>query len=70
MAKNKTRTAAQNDESVSSVSEWFGFRVYPVVTDNAVALATQQTKTCPFLSDVTGDRAQCIKSAAARSLTA
>jgi hypothetical protein len=68
MAKNKSRTSAPNDESVSFVSEWFGFRVYPVVAKNAAALATQQMKFCPFLSEVTGDRTQCIKSAAASGI--
>jgi hypothetical protein len=56
------------EESVSFISEWFGYRVYPTVTRGAAALDTQRTKTCPFLTDVIGDRAVCIKSAASSGI--
>jgi len=53
---------------VSYVSEWFGHRVYPTVTSSAAALEAQRTKTCPFLSDVIGDRTACVKSAASSGI--
>ena len=57
-----------SEESVSFVSEWFGYRVYPTVASGAAALDTQRTKICPFLTDVIGDRTVCIKSAASSGI--
>jgi hypothetical protein len=59
---------AASETAVSYVSEWYGYRVYPEVANSPTALETQQTKTCPFLSDVIGERRLCIKSAAASGI--
>ena len=53
---------------MSFVSEWFGYRVYPVVASGAAALDVQRTKTCPFLTDVIGERTLCIKTAASSGI--
>lgn len=46
----------------NSISEWFGHRTYPNVTDSPDALKDQKAERCPFLSAaLKGDR-KCIKS--------
>jgi hypothetical protein len=67
-SSKKRRRAEGAEESVSFVSEWFGYRVYPAVATGSSALRMQQTKTCPFLTDVIGDRTPCIKSAASSGI--
>jgi len=44
------------------VAEWFGHRVYPTVTNDPRAVADMRAKRCPFLSDVVGVPAVCVKS--------
>jgi hypothetical protein len=67
-AKKRTPKGEAAEESVSFVSEWFGYRVYPTVSTGTAALETQRTKTCPFLTDVIGDRSPCIKSPASSGI--
>ena len=43
------------------VSEWFGHRTYPLVHDDDIATRTQQSACCPFLSEATGERRDCVK---------
>jgi hypothetical protein len=47
----------------NSISEWFGHRVYPTVTETAEALNDQKTERCPFLSEALNSERKCIKSA-------
>ena len=61
-------TPTSEEPSVSFVSEWFGQRVYPLVTCNSLALEAQAAKTCPFLSNVKGERTGCVKTAAASGI--
>ncbi len=68
MADIPPPTPVSEEPSVSFVSEWFGYRVYPLVADNAAALETQASKLCPFLTQITGDRTVCIKTAAASGI--
>jgi len=68
MADTSVPTPDASEATVSFVSEWFGHRVYPLVTNNAIALETQNSKMCPFLTQVTGDRTGCIKTAAASGI--
>ncbi len=68
MAEQPSATLAAEEPSVSFVSEWFGYRVYPLVADNAAALETQGSRLCPFLTDVTGDKTVCVKSSAASGI--
>ncbi|MGH8897259.1 MAG: hypothetical protein ACRDZ4_09620 [Egibacteraceae bacterium] len=54
------RRSAGSLESMSKknhVAEWYGHRVYPVVAANPEALADQQSRRCPFLSDARGQPA-------------
>ncbi len=43
------------------VSEWFGHRVFPSVSDAETALSNQRSRRCPFLSTALGVDRQCIK---------
>lgn len=45
------------------VSEWFGHRVWPVVDTSERARLDQGHRACPFLTGVTGEAADCVKSA-------
>lgn len=45
----------------SYVSEWYGHRVYPQVSDAAQSLADQREARCPFLSTMTRATTACIK---------
>src|SRR3990170_8682943 len=51
----------QVTERGNYVSEWLGHRVYPVVAEIPLALADQQNKRCPFLTEATGENKTCIK---------
>jgi len=44
------------------VAEWFGHRVFPIVAATPGALADQRAVRCPFLTEVTGTRHECVKS--------
>ncbi len=58
------RRSAGSLESMSKknhVAEWYGHRVYPVVAASPEALADQQSRRCPFLSDATGQTRRCVK---------
>ncbi len=44
------------------VSEWFGYRTYPRVGGGDAALRIQTRGRCPFLSVVTHDERDCVKS--------
>ncbi|GGL19088.1 hypothetical protein Sme01_36200 [Sphaerisporangium melleum] len=43
------------------IAEWFGHRVFPVVAATEASLNDQQSKRCPFLSDLTGELRDCVK---------
>jgi len=43
------------------VAEWFGHRVFPLVSGSATALADQKAKRCPFLSEAFRRDHLCIK---------
>lgn len=47
------------------LAEWFGHRLYPVVTKSTQALDDQISHACPFLSNATGVQSACIKTQAA-----
>ncbi len=44
------------------VSEWFGHRVFPVVSGSPAALSDQKAHRCPFLSQALGSPQRCVKS--------
>ena len=44
------------------ISEWFGHRVYPQVSSAEEALDDQKNEKCPFLSSVTTESRDCVKS--------
>lgn len=50
------------------VSEWFGHRVYPTVSESTISLSDQQSGRCPFLSQATGEDKMCVKSPAAHGI--
>ena len=50
------------------ISEWFGHRVYPVVSTNPKMLLDQNQARCPFLSDATGENRQCVKTPASKGV--
>lgn len=43
------------------IAEWFGHRVYPIVSTSPNALDDQRAQRCPFLTDVTGTTHECVK---------
>lgn len=50
------------------ISEWFGHRVYPVVSTNPRMLLDQNRARCPFLSDATGENRECVKTPASKGV--
>ncbi|MEV7201527.1 hypothetical protein [Streptomyces griseoluteus] len=44
------------------VSEWFGHRVFPVVSGSSAALRDQRAHRCPFLTEALGLPQRCVKS--------
>jgi Restriction endonuclease NotI len=65
---NASKRKSETDQTVSYVSEWFGHRVYPTVSNEIEALEAQRGKVCPFLSEVLDRRSFCIKSAASSGI--
>ncbi|MFN2623233.1 MAG: hypothetical protein ABR611_10340 [Chthoniobacterales bacterium] len=43
------------------ISEWFGYRIFPAVSDAPAMVAVQRERRCPFLSASTGEFRECIK---------
>ena len=43
------------------ISEWFGYRTYPIVHEGATALQVRREGRCPFLTAVTRDSQDCVK---------
>src|SRR5256885_12467387 len=69
MSPRKPRAPSKPPEQRGNyVSEWFGHRVYPVVAASPKALADQRTDRCPFLTRVTGESKECIKSPASKGI--
>jgi hypothetical protein len=60
MPKN-ARPSVSSDRG-NFVSEWFGYRTYPTVAQEARGNKTQRDRKCPFLSQATGEAQKCIKS--------
>jgi hypothetical protein len=52
----------------NSISEWFGHRVFPTVTDTEEAVQDQQNEYCPFLSETFATPRKCLKSANSRGV--
>lgn len=44
------------------VSEWFGFRVYPIAFAGPEAREAWDAERCPYLSNATGEHRKCVKS--------
>jgi hypothetical protein len=55
-------------ETRPHISEWFGHRIFPVVSASGSALADQKAGRCPFLSDVLHVTKACVKSANSRGV--
>jgi len=55
-------------ERSNFISEWFGHRIYPVVSSSSSSFADQSTRRCPFLSRVKETYQECIKSDAAKGV--
>ncbi len=62
------KVAVPREPRGNFVSEWFGHRVYPSVIASEQSVADQQSETCPFLSQATAERRQCIKAPASRGV--
>ena len=52
----------------NSISEWFGHRVFPTVSDADDAMRDQKEERCPFLSEALVGSRKCIKSANSRGV--
>lgn len=52
---------AMAKESSNNVAEWFGHRVYPIVSSDPAALEDQQKFLCPLLSAANNSEVTCIK---------
>lgn len=53
--------AANRARKGNFVSEWFGYRVFPIARSDPTSLSRQQAETCPFLSAAKGSPNACIK---------
>jgi hypothetical protein len=62
------RSTTPREPRGNYVSEWFGHRIYPQVITSASSLADQTREKCPFLSEVTDEFRECIKSPAAKGV--
>jgi hypothetical protein len=60
MPSRKQAKPKQRDTG-NYVAEWFGHRVYPVVAATPESLKDQRGQTCPFLSEATGTKSECVK---------
>lgn len=52
---------AGDSERGNFVSEWFGYRTYPIVQTSDATLQNQRDGRCPFLTTVTRDKQSCVK---------
>lgn len=43
------------------IGEWFGHRVYPIVTETKGSLSDQDAERCPFITKATGENSDCVK---------
>ncbi len=61
-----SRAATGGDQVITRprISEWFGHRVFPQVSDSAAALADWRAQRCPFLTLVIGQNRRCVKAEA------
>ena len=50
-----------DSERGNFVSEWFGYRTFPIVQTSDATLQTQRDGRCPFLTTVTRDKQNCVK---------
>lgn len=57
-----------DNERGNFISEWFGHRIFPVVSSSPPAFADQSTRRCPFLSRVKETDQECIKSDASKGV--
>ena len=60
MPSRKQAKPKQRDTG-NYVAEWFGHRVFPVVAATPESLKDQRGQTCPFLSEATGTKSECVK---------
>jgi hypothetical protein len=50
------------------ISEWFGHRIFPVVSGTSAALADQTSGRCPFLSQTLARTTPCVKATPSRGV--
>lgn len=50
-----------DSERGNFVSEWFGYRTYPIVQSSDAVLQTQRDGQCPFLTAATREKQSCVK---------
>jgi len=50
------------------ISEWFGHRIFPVVSVSPVAISDQTAGRCPFLSDTLNKSTACVKAQNSRGV--
>ncbi|WP_329135294.1 hypothetical protein [Streptomyces sp. NBC_00670] len=55
-------SASYANASRPHVSEWFGHRVFPIVSGSSEALSDQVSHRCPFLTKALGSSQRCVKS--------
>ena len=60
-ARSKPAREADGASTGNYVAEWFGHRVWPLVDTSATAAANQTSSLCPFLSNATATRRECVK---------
>lgn len=61
MSKRSPEPQATDSVPGNFVSEWFGHRVFPLVSAGTRQLSDQQASRCPFLSRAIGSPRACIK---------
>jgi hypothetical protein len=55
-------------KSGNFISEWFGYRVYPTVSNDPGMTEVQARRECPFLSASIGESRECIKSESSKGV--
>lgn len=66
--KRGARQPTAPRERGNFVSEWYGHRVYPLVSRDPASEQDQRGETCPFLSVATGEPRTCHKPTASRGI--
>ena len=64
MSPNRQAARASSPATAASrphIAEWFGHRVFPTVSSEALAMGDQRAGRCPFLTETLKAKTPCVK---------